>query len=330
MTRLSSIFISLLCALPLTTPSSAGDSYPDRAVRIIVPFAPGGTTDIVARVLGEELKNALGQPFIVESKPGGQGIVAIQDLARAAPDGYTLMIGNVTTNTIVPILNAKRMSANYERDVVPVMRLVDVAGLLVVTTRNFPPQTVQEFIAYARNNPDRVSYGTTGTGGYVHCDMALLAKQAGGLAMVPIPNKNGGSGLLNDLLVGTTQVAFLNAASAAGTVKAGALRALAVVNHARLPEYPDVPTMDEAGFPDVGTIAWQGLFAPAKTPKDVLEKIQAATARALDMPAVRRALEQQNFNIVPTGSLEDAKSWLAGEMNRWRKITTDLKIEIPD
>lgn len=330
MRRLSSIFISLLCAVPLATPSNAGDAYPVRAVRIIVPFAPGGTTDIVARVLGEELKNALGQPFIVENKSGGQGILAIQDLVRAAPDGYTLMLGNVSTNALTPILNAKRMSISYERDVVPVMRLVDVAGVLAATTRNFSPQTVQELIAYAKKNPDRVSYGTTGTGGYVHCDMALLAKQAGDLAMAPIPNKNGGSGMLNDLLVGTTQVAFINAASAAGTVKAGALRALAVVNHQRLPDYPGVPTMDEAGFPDVGTIAWQGLFAPAKTPRDVLEKIRAATARALGTPAVRRALEQQNFNIVPTESLEEAKSWLADEMNRWRKITADLKIEIPD
>jgi len=222
------------------------------------------------------------------------------------------------------------MSVNYERDVVPVMRLVDVAGVLAATTRNFSPQTVQELIAYARKNPDSVSYGTTGAGGYVHCDMALLAKQAGDLAMVPIPNKNGGSGMLNDLLIGTTQVAFINAASVAGTVKAGNLRALAVVNHTRLPDYPGIPTMDEAGFPGVGTIAWQGLFAPARTPGDVMERIRAATARALGTPAVRRALEQQNFNIVPTDSLEEAKSWLAGEMNRWRKITADLKIEVSD
>jgi tripartite-type tricarboxylate transporter receptor subunit TctC len=157
--------------------------------------------------------------------------------------------------------------------------------------------------------------------------MMLFANRAGGLAMTAIPNKAGASGLINDLLVGTVQVSFVNAASSAGSIKAGTLRAFAIVNHARLPDLPNVPTMREAGFPGVGTIAWQGLFASAATPRPVLEKVREAATQALDDPAVKRILEQQSFNIVPTRSLDEAKTWLAGEMNDWRKIIQETKIE---
>jgi tripartite-type tricarboxylate transporter receptor subunit TctC len=307
--------------------SVAQDRYPSKPVRIILPFAPGGTTDIVARALADELKRNLGQPIIIENKPGADGIIAIQELVRSGADGYAFMLGNVGTNAIAPILYADKMSLNYERDVVAVMRLVDVPHVMLATTRDFPPRTVAELIDYAKKNPGNVNYGTPGAGNYTHYDMALFAKRAGGLKLAAIPNKAGASGVMNDLLVGTVQVAFLNAATPAGNIQAGNLRALALVNHARLPSLPNVPTMQEVGFPEVGTIAWQGLFAAAATPREVLEKVRSATARALQAPAAKQTLEQQAFNIVPTNSLDEAKSWFAAEMSGWRKVTQEVKIE---
>ena len=170
-------------------------------------------------------------------------------------------------------------------------------------------------------------YGTVGPGSYPHYDMAYFAKRAGDLDMVAIPNKAGASGVINDMLNGSTQVAFLNVASAAPQVKAGNLRALALVNHARLPDYPDLPTMQEIGFAGVGTIAWQALFAPGGTPKDVLQTIFDAVVAAMKAPEAAEAFNKQTFNIVPNASLDDAKTWLAGQMDTWRKITSEVKIE---
>jgi tripartite-type tricarboxylate transporter receptor subunit TctC len=157
------------------------------------------------------------------------------------------MIGNVATNAVGPLFHAVKLPFAYERDVLPVMRLVDIPGVLVATTRNFTPQTLSELIAYAREHPGKINYGTPGIGNYVHYDMALLASRAGGLAMTAIPNKAGASGVINDLLVSTVQVAFVNAASTAGSIEAGTLRPLAVANHARLASLPNVPTMQEMG-----------------------------------------------------------------------------------
>jgi tripartite-type tricarboxylate transporter receptor subunit TctC len=327
MNRLVAIALFFCCAVLSCPLAGAEDAYPNRTVKIIVPFGPGGTTDIVARVLAEELKNSLGQPFVVENKPGADGILAIQELVRSGGDGYAFMIGNVSTNAITPILYPDRMSVDYGRDVVPVMRLVDVPAFLAATTKNFPPTTMAEFIAYARDNPGKVNFGTTGVGSYPHYDMVLLAKHAGDLKLTAIPNKGGASGMINDLLVGTVQVSFINSASASSSVKSGMLRALAVVNHMRLAAFPDVPLMQELGFAGIGTIAWQGLFASASAPREVLEKVRQASAQALRSPEVIRVLRQQEFNIYPTNSLEEASAWLKDDMTNWKNISHEINFE---
>lgn len=329
MKRLVSLLLaSCLCALAIavTNTQSVAQDYPNRPIRIVVPFAPGGTTDIVARALSGELKHNLGQSIVIENKPGADGLLAIQELTRSGADGYTFMIGNVGTNAVAPILNASKMSLNYNRDVVPVMRLVDIPGVLVATTKNFSPKAISELIAYAKQNPGVINYGTPGFGNYTYYDMVLFAHRAG-LIMTAIPNKAGAMGMINDLLAGTVQICFVNAASAAGNIHAGNLRALAVVNHARLGTFPDVPTMAEAGFPKVGTIAWQGLFADSRTPKEILEKVRKAAAQALQTPSVRQALEQQGFNIVPTNSLDEARAWLTADMKDWKKTIADMKLD---
>jgi tripartite-type tricarboxylate transporter receptor subunit TctC len=257
-------------------------------------------------------------------------MIAIEDMARSKPDGYTLMIGNVSTNAITPILFKSKLKISYERDVIPVMRLVDVPAFLLVTATNFAPRTVGELIDTVKKNPGRVRYGTVGVGSYPDYDMALFAKRAGNLELTGIPNRAGAPGVVLDMIMGDTQTAFLNVASTAAMVKAGKLRALAIVNHARLPEFPDVPTMQEAGFPDVGTIAWQAMFAPAGTPREIIDILQKASIQAMSVPAAKKVFAEQNFNIVPTGSVEEAKPWLAKEIATWSRITQEVKIEVPE
>ena len=330
MKRFLSIMLATLGLALAAGHADAQDKYPSKPVKIVVPYAPGGATDIVARVLGEQMRQILGQSFVVENKPGAFGIIAIEEMAHSKPDGYTLMIGNVSTNAITPVLFPKKLSINYDKDVVPVMRLVDVPEFFMVTANDFPPKTVPEFIEYAKKNAGKVRYGTVGVGSYPHFDMALFAKRAGDLDMIAIHNKAGAAGIINDMISGDSQAAFINVASTAAMVKAGKLRPIAVVNHERMPEYPDVPTMQELGYPGVGTIAWQALFAPAGTPPEVLATVQKAMLQALEAPAVVEAFKKQNFNSVPNKSLAEAKTWLAGEMDSWRKITSEVKVELAE
>jgi tripartite-type tricarboxylate transporter receptor subunit TctC len=328
--RMILLVVFAFAGLQAQIQAQAQDKYPSKPVKVLVPYGPGGATDIVARIVGEHMREVLGQAYYVENKPGGYGMIAIEDLARSKPDGYTLMVGNVSTNAITPVLFKSKLKINYDKDVVPVMRLVDVPAFLLVTTTNFAPRTVPELIDAIKKNPGKVRYGTVGVGSYPDYDMALFAKRAGNLELTGIPNRNGAAGVILDMVAGDTQTAFLNVASTAAMVKAGKLKALAVVNHERLPEFPDIPTMREVGFPDVGTIAWQALFAPAGTPREILDAVQKAAVQAMQVPAAKKVFAEQNFNIVPTKSVEEAKPWLAQEIATWSTITQEVKIPVPE
>jgi tripartite-type tricarboxylate transporter receptor subunit TctC len=308
--------------------ASAQDKFPSRPIKVLVPYAPGGATDITARLIGDEFQKLTGQGFVVLNKPGANGLLAIDELVKSAPDGYTVMVGNVTTNAIAPILYKKQMTSDYVKSVVAVTNLIDVPAFVAATTINFPVKTLPELVAYAKKNPGKVSYGTVGAGSYPHYDMAYLAKKAGNLEMAAVPNKNGASGVIQDLLRGDIQVAFLNVASTASFVEAGKFTPLAVVSNDRLPDYPNIPTMKEAGFPGVGTIAWNGMFAPAETPKPILEALHAAVTKALASPELREKFKKQSMMPAPQKSVAEAQKWLASEMKHWETITTEVKIDI--
>jgi tripartite-type tricarboxylate transporter receptor subunit TctC len=327
MKRLGILALCALCLAVTATAGRAQGKFPSRPIKIIVPYAPGGATDIVARILAEQLGRNLGQSVYVENKPGAFGIIAIEDMVHSGADGYTLMIGNVSTNAITPIIYPQKFKIDYAKDVVPITDLVDIPAFLVATRKDFDVKSVPELIDYAKKHPGMVRYGTVGPGSYPHYDMAYFDKRAGGLDMIAIPNKSGAAGVINDMLNGSTQVTFLNVASSTPQVQAGSFRALALVNHARLAAFPDVPTMQELGFPGVGTIAWQAMFAPAGTPHDVLQTVFKATVEAMKAPAVSEAFKKQTFNTVPSASLDDARTWLADQMDTWRKITSEVKIE---
>ena len=327
--RFRQALLSLLCLVLGAAGAVAQDKYPSKPIRVLVPYAPGGATDIVARVLGEQMRQILGQSVVVDNKPGAFGILAIEEMARSKPDGYTLMLGNVSTSAITPVLFPKKLSINYAKDVVPVARLADLPAFLIATKANFPPKNFAEFIAYSKQHPGKVRYCSVGVGSYPHFDMEMLSKRAG-LDMIHIPVKAGAGGILNDLVNGDLQVCFLNVATTAGQVKAGQLQVYAVVSDKRLPDHPDVPTMAEVGYPGIGTIAWQALFAPAGTPPDVIETLHRAVLQALDSEPVRDSFKKSGIRAAPTASPEDAKTWLRSEMETWRKIVAETKIDLSE
>src|SRR5262245_27904968 len=244
--------------------ASAQDKYPSKPVKIIVPYAPGGATDITSRLFGEQLKNILGQQFVVESKPGAFCIIAIEEMARSRPDGYTLEAGNVSTNAITSVLFKNKFQIDFDKSVVSVSRLAIYPSFLITTTSNFDMKSVKDLVDYAKKNPGKVRYSSAGIGSFPHFDMEVFTRRAG-VDMVHIPNKTGAAGMINDLVVGDVHTAFLNAASSAAMIRAGKLRPVAVLAEHRLKDYPDVPTLAEAGYPGVGTLHWQSMLAPAAT-----------------------------------------------------------------
>ena len=321
--------LALVCLALSAVTASAQEKYPTRPVKIIVPYAPGGATDITARLFGEQMRQSLGQQFVIESKPGAFGILAIEEMARAKPDGYTLMVGNVTTNAITPVLFPKKLSINFEKEVVSVSRLAIYPSFLLTTTHDFEPKSVAELIAYAKKNPGKVRYTSAGVGSFPHFDTEVFSRRAG-IEMLHIPNKTGAAGMINDLVVGDAQVAFINAASTASMIKAGKLRPIAVLAETRLADYPDVPTLAEVGFPGVGTLHWQSMLAPAHTPKEVLATLYKAIVQAADAPQLQDAFKKQFVSVKPNASLEEAQSWIDSELAAWRKTVAEVKIDLTD
>ncbi len=326
MKRLTLVLLSTL-ALAGAGTAAAQDKYPSKPVKIVVPYAPGGATDITSRLFGEQLKNILGQQFVVESKPGAFGIIAIEEMARAKPDGYTLMVGNVSTNAITPILFKNKFQIDFEKSVVSVSRLAIYPSFLLTTTHNFDAKSVADILAYAKKNPGKTRYTSAGVGSFPHFDMEIFAKRAG-VEMLHIPNKTGAAGMINDLVVGDAQVAFLNAASSAAMIRAGKLRPVAVLAEQRLADYPNIPTLAEAGFPGVGTLHWQSMLAPAQTPKPVLEALFKAIVQAGKAQALQDAFKKQFVSIKPNESLAESQTWLNGELAKWRKTTAEVKIDL--
>src|SRR5258705_13994991 len=220
-----------------------------------------------------------GQPVVIENKPGAFGILAIEEMARSRPDGYTLQIGNPGTNVLTPIIYRKKFKIDYDKEVTLVTRLTEVPLVLGATTKDFPPKTYAEFIAYAKANPGKVRYASVGVGSNNHYDMEAFARWAG-LVLVHLPNKGGGAAITNDLVTGDAHVALVNAASSTGVIKAGQVRALAIMSEQRVPEYADVPTLVELGYVN-GKGLWSAWYSPGATPRDVLQNVRMAAAQAL-------------------------------------------------
>jgi len=325
------VLVSLMTAAVLMAApgaASAQEKYPNKPIRVVTAFGAGSATDIVARLLAEQVRQVLGENVIVENKPGAFGILAIEDMARARPDGHTLMLGNISTNVITPLLYGNRFTINFDKDVTHVSRVGILPNLFVCTVKNFPPKTMAEFIAYAKERPGQINYATNAVGSFPHFDSEILARRAG-IKMVHVPVKDGPPAFVKDMVKGDIHCAFVNAATAAPLLRSGMLRALGAVSDKRLEEFPDVPTMAELGLPDVGTQLWSGILAHSSTPKPILETIHGAVTKALQSDALQASFKKQSVMPAPTKSLDDNKAWVDGETAKWKRIIDEVKLDLP-
>jgi len=320
--------LAAACLIMGAAATQAQDKYPSKPIKVLVPYGPGSATDIAIRIVGEEMRHTLGQPVIVENKPGAFGIIAIEEMARAKPDGYTLQVGNSGTNSVAPLIYKKKFKINYDKDVVLVTRISELPLILVINP-SLPVKTMAEFIAYAKANPNKVRYASVGIGSNNHYDTENFARAAG-IKLVHIPIKAGGAGIAQAVLTDDANMTIVNAASSRGMVAAGKLLPLAVIGDKRLPEYPNVPSMAEVGFKGVGSGLWGALYAPAKTPRPILEALRKGVADALASEEVKTAFKKQMITPIPDPSLEAAAAWNKNETAYWRKITSEVKVELPE
>lgn len=307
--------------------AAAEDRFPSKPIRIVVAFAPGSATDVTARVLAEHMRAFVGQNVFVENKPGAFGIIAVEEMARAAPDGHTVMIGNVSTSALTPILYRKRFTIDPDKDIVPVSRIAVLPGFFVISPQHVPARTLAEFIAYAKSRPGQLRYSTTGVGAFTHYDQEIFDRAAG-ITMEHIPIKDGPPAMVREILGGDVHIASMTMATAAGLIKSGQLRALATTAEGRVPDYPDIPTLAESGFPGIGTSNWSMMFAPAATPRPVLEALHAAVTKALDSEPLKQSYAKQVMYPTPSGSIDEARDWLRAETDRWRRVTQEVKLDI--
>jgi tripartite-type tricarboxylate transporter receptor subunit TctC len=314
------------CVLAAPAGAQTDAKYPARAVRLLIPYAPGGATDIVARLVGAKLSEAWGQAVVVENRPGGSGAIALEATARAAPDGYTLMVGNVSTNAITPVAFDQQLNVKPLKELVPVAMVVEIPHI-VAATPSLPANSLSELIGYARANPDKLNYASAGNGSYPHLDMVNFARRAG-FEAVHVPYKGGAAQMLTSVSTGETQMVFVNLASALPFVKAGRMKVLATTWPERLAELPNVPTLKESGFPDVGTNAWNGFFAPSATPRPVLLQLNKALYDALERQDLRDAYAKQLMMAPPRRSLEELNDYVNAEAARWQRIIREGNVKV--
>jgi tripartite-type tricarboxylate transporter receptor subunit TctC len=300
------------------------DTWPNRPVKLVVPFAAGGATDIAARIIAPALGEILGQQFIVEIKSGAAGNIAIEYVAQSAPDGYTLLVGNVSTSSINETLFSSSLKVKPSVALKPVSLIASIPNLLVAGV-NFPPNNMKELIAYAKMRPGELNYSSP-LGGYSHLDMLDFNNKAG-IKMVNIPSKGAGSSTVG-LVAGDIHFTILNAASSLSLIKANKLKAIATTHANRLPYLPDVPTFAESGFPGVGTDQWNGIFIPANIPAPIMEKLFNATVQALQKPQVKEAFVTAGMTISPSKSPADAAAFVALETKRWPRIIKENNVNV--
>ena len=309
-------------ALAAASSLALAQAWPNKPVRIMVGASPGGGTDIIARMLAEKYQAAFGQPFLVENRPGASNTIAADITAKAAPDGYTILVATNTAQSIAPHL--LKLAYDPLKDLAPVALLVTVPNVLVVNT-DVPAKSVKELIALIKANPDRYSYGSSGTGSTQHLAGEAFAHELG-LKMTHVPYK-GSSQALADLVGGQIQMSFDTTSSSMGHIKSGKIRPLAVMSPQRSRELPDVPTLREVGVPNVEMSTWYGLFATAGTPKDTLDRLSAETVKVLKMPDVQKRLE--GLGGEPGGMTPaELRAMNKAEFDRFGKLIRDANIKI--
>jgi tripartite-type tricarboxylate transporter receptor subunit TctC len=314
--RLAVLFALCLLALP----HAAAQSYPQKPIRMVVPFAPGGTTDIVARMLSAKLSQPLGQSLVVENRPGANGIVGSEIVARAAPDGYTVLMGYLGNLAINPAIYAK-LSYDPVRDYAPVTLVASTTQAIVVNP-SLQAKSVSELIALAKARPGQLNYASAGVGAPSHLSGELF-KQMAGIDMVHVPYKGGGA-LMADLLSGQVLISFGGLAAALPHVKSGKLRLLAVASGTRAAAVPDVPAVAET-VPGFDVPSWLGVMAPAGTPREIVERLHAEIAKVLTQQDMKERLAAEGGEVI-AGGPEQFAAYLKSEIAKWAKVVKDARI----
>lgn len=315
MSALAKWMIVLAGALALAAPAAAQEKYPTKPVRFVVPYAAGGSTDTLARAISGKLSEYLGEQVIVDNRPGASGDIGMQMVARAAPDGYTIVLGYIANLAIGPSLYEK-MPYDPVKDFAPITQVAGASNIIVVHPA-VPARTFKEFIAYARANPKKVNFASAGVASVGHLTGELLNNLAG-IDMVHVPYKGSGQAI-SDVVGGHVKVMISGMASTLPHVRSGKLYGLATTGLKRTPATQDIPTVAESGFPGFEASSWFGVLAPAKTPKPVIARLHADIVKALRQPEVEKKLEAIGFEIVGS-TPEQFAAYIRSEIKKWEKV----------
>src|SRR5882672_5392110 len=311
-------------AVALMATSARAADYPTRPIKLVVPYAAGGPTDVLGRLVGEYLGRDLKQPVIVENKAGAQGAIGAEAVARSEPDGYTLFVTAASIIVLNPMLY-KKLSYDPVRDFRMLALVTDLPVVMEVHP-SVPAKNVAEFVAYAKQNPGKINFGSAGTGGTIHLAGEMF-KQIAGVDMVHVPYKGAGPAL-TDLISGNIQVMFDSLSTALPPVKSGLLRAIGVSSEQRSPDLPDVPTIAESGYPDYRVNVWYGIAAPAKVPDDIAQKISASLDRGLNDDAFRGSLEKIGFPVFRPRSAAAIAEFIDADRARWSAVIKTQNISL--
>jgi tripartite-type tricarboxylate transporter receptor subunit TctC len=303
-----------LCLLHLSA-SAPAQNFPSKPIRVVIPFVAGGSSDIVGRAIASKFQEILGQPGVVENRPGANGAIAAEFVAKADPDGHTILVGSIGVFSINSAL-FKDLRYHPVRDFAPITLAVTTPNVLV-TRPDLPATSMKELVEYAKKNPGRLSYCSSGTGSSDHLTGELF-KQAAGIFAVHVPYR-GGAACQTDLMGSQLDLSFQNMGAVTNYIRAGRMKALAVTAKTRHPQLPNVPTTAEAGFPELEVTSWQAAAAPAKTPREVVSKLNEAAVKALRSPEVRERMNQIGFDVVG-GTPEEFGKFMQDEIDRWTKV----------
>ena len=302
----------------------AADKWPQRTIRLVVPFPPGGGTDAVSRLMADKLNIGLGWTVVIDNKPGAGGNIGLDAVAKAAPDGYTIGGGHLAPLAVNPTLVPKTVNYNVKTDLAPIV-LVEEAPLILNVNKDQPIKNVQDLIAMAKKDPGAITFGSSGVGGAHHLSGELFAHQAG-VEMSHVPYK-GGAPAATDLMAGHISMMFEMGYAAMPAIEAGKVRPLAVTSAKRLALLPDVPTLAESGLPEVESDNWPGIVAPAGTPAEIIEKLNAATNRVLKKPEVIKAFDATGGQV-GGGSPEDFAKFIDSETQKWAEVIKSANISV--
>jgi tripartite-type tricarboxylate transporter receptor subunit TctC len=311
----------LVAGILATGGAIAQGAYPSKPIRLIIPFAPGGASDFVGRIIQPRWSELAGQNILVENRAGASGNIGMDAAAKAAPDGYTLYLGNVGTTAINPSIYKTSLSVVPTRDFVPITQVVDVPSALVANP-SFPPNSARELIAYVKPQPGKFFFASPGPGSANRLEMERFMK-ASGIQMTHVPYKGGAGPAITGLLGGETSVMFVTLSSAASQVRGGKLKLLAVAAPHRVSAFPNTPTLAEEGLSEMTNGSWQGVFAPAGTPPEIIAKQYAMLLQVMETPDVRKRLNDSGVDVVTSRAPEEFAAFLRAETERWAQVVKD-------